>query len=134
DLGDVWADIRTVGAALGVGDVARSLTDRAIERLTGLRAATAPLSHPTVATIEWIDPLMADGNWMPELIETAGGRILFGTAGEHSPCLDWSALVVADPEFILVTPCGFRIERSVAELALLSDRPEWRSLRAVQHG
>ena len=72
--------------------------------------------HPTVACIEWIDPLMAGGNWMPELIEMAGGINLFGEAGKHSPWMTWEELESSDPDVIIVTPCGFDIDRSMEEM------------------
>ena len=74
---------------------------------------------PRVAAIEWIDPPMAAGNWVPELIETAGGTSLFATAGQHSPWLDWDALVAANPDVILLMPCGFQIAQTLADMAPL---------------
>jgi iron complex transport system substrate-binding protein len=70
---------------------------------------------------------------MPELIEIAGGRSLFAQPGEHSPWLDWASLVGADPEVILLLPCGFKIAQTVADLSLLTQNPAWASLRAVRH-
>jgi iron complex transport system substrate-binding protein len=89
---------------------------------------------PTVAFIEWIDPLMAGGNWMPELIEMAGGINLFGVAGAHSPWMTWEDLCQADPDVLLVAPCGFDIARTQRELPVLTDKPEWPSLSAVRTG
>lgn len=135
DLSDVWGDMRKVGQALGVDTAA----ERAIAALQGRLAAIRETADraaykPTVAAIEWIDPLMAGGNWMPELIEAAGGESLFATPGQHSPWLDWRALAEADPEVILLLPCGFTIEQSLADLPLLQGRPEWATLSAVRRG
>lgn len=135
DLSDVWGDMRKVGLALGVDAAA----ERAIAALQGRLAAIRETADraaykPTVAAIEWIDPLMAGGNWMPELIEAAGGQSLFATPGQHSPWLDWRALAAADPDVILLLPCGFTIEQSLADLPLLQGRPEWSSLSAVRRG
>ena len=96
--------------------------------------AQALPSRPTVACIEWIDPLMAAGNWMPELVEMAGGVNLFGEAGKHSPWMTWEQLVARDPDVILVLPCGFDIARSRRDLPVLTGRPEWPRLRAVRDG
>jgi iron complex transport system substrate-binding protein len=85
-----------------------------------------------VAMIEWIDPLMAGGNWMPELVQMAGGENLFGASGQPSPWLDWDQIVVADPEVILVHPCGFDMARTLQEMPLLEHRPGWRDLKAMQ--
>ena len=85
-----------------------------------------------MASIEWIDPLMAAGNWVPELVELAGGENLFGNVGEHSPWLDWQTLRDADPEIIVVMPCGFDIPRIRAEMQPLLAQPGWSELRAVR--
>ena len=73
-----------------------------------------------MAFIEWVEPLMAGGNWMPELIEIAGGHNLFGAAGKHSDWMQWDELVAADPEVIVVAPCGYGLERCLQELPLLA--------------
>jgi iron complex transport system substrate-binding protein len=132
NLADVWNDIRRVGEALGVpraGDLIDSLN----QRLVNLRdRSNAASSRPTVAAIEWLGPLMAGGNWMPELIEIAGGRSLFARAGEHSNWLDWASLIEADPEVILLVPCGFKIAQTIRDLNLLTENPAWANLRAVR--
>lgn len=132
-LADVWADIRRVGAAL-------EATERADELIRELEARMAEVvekartieSRPNVACIEWIDPLMAAGNWVPELVEMAGGQNLFGEAGKHSPWMSWGELLERQPDVIVVTPCGFDIARSLEDMHFMSDRPDWRDLRAVQ--
>lgn len=134
-LADVWTDIRNVGAALGAGDAAERLVAELQARMQAIAAAAAGAPEkPTVATIEWIDPLMAAGNWMPELLDMAGGRNLFGEAGGHAPWISWDDLRAADPEVILVLPCGFDIERSIAEMPALAAQPGWPDLRAVRNG
>jgi iron complex transport system substrate-binding protein len=96
------------------------------------RARLLP-EQPTVACIEWIEPLMAAGNWMPELVEMAGGANLFGLAGRHAPWMSWEALVGADPDVIVVVPCGYDIAKSRAELPALTQKAEWPHLKAVQN-
>jgi len=71
---------------------------------------------------------------MPELMEIAGGQSLFARPGEHSPWLDWSALAAADPEVILVLPCGFKIRQTIRDLNLLTENPAWPKLRAASEG
>jgi len=135
DLGDVWNDIRRVGEALGVSGRAEELTASLTRRLAAIRdTAAAAGSRPSIAAIEWLGPLMAGGNWMPELIGIAGGRSLFAAAGEHSSWLDWADLIEADPEMILLLPCGFRIPQTIADLGLLTQNPAWAKLRAAQTG
>ena len=134
-LGDVWEDIRSVASALGDpgrgDDLVTSLTDR----LQGIRTRTEPLrTRPSIACIEWIDPLMSAANWMPELVECAGGRNLFGEPGKHSGYFDFDQLAAADPDVIAVLPCGFDIERTCREMPPLATHPGWAELAAVRNG
>lgn len=91
-------------------------------------------SRPTVACIEWPDPLMAAGNLIPELVTLAGGRSLFGDVGKPSPWMDWQALCAADPDVIVFMPCGYDLNKTYEEVQPLTQRPEWLSLKAVQTG
>lgn len=136
DLSDVWGDFGRVGEALGVDPSASSaVAERLKARLADIRArATTLPQRPRVAAIEWIEPLMAAGNWVPELIEIAGGESLFATPGQHSPWLEWDALIAADPDVIVLMPCGFQIPETLANLSAISGDPRWRGLRAVAAG
>lgn len=131
-LDDVFADIGRVAAAIGRVDSGAVLVSQMKQRLGNVAARAASLPKPRVACIEWIEPLMAAGNWMPELVALAGGENLFGEAGKHSPWLTLEAVVAADPDLIVVLPCGFDIARSRAEMPALTSRPEWHTLRAVR--
>jgi iron complex transport system substrate-binding protein len=128
-LTDVWDDIERVAVAMGDADRGLDVTAslRAGADAIAARAGGAD-TRPSVACVEWIDPLMAAGNWVPELVELAGGRNLFGEAGEHSPWLDWQTLRETDPEIIAVMPCGFDIDRIRAELTPLLAQPGWSEL------
>jgi iron complex transport system substrate-binding protein len=98
-----------------------------------VRARAASLAKPNVLTIEWIDPVMIGGTWMPELVELAGGTALVTRPGDHAPTLTPDALAALDPapDVVLVKPCGFALERTLAELpaldALLA-RVDWPAL------
>lgn len=132
-LGDVWESVRTVAAAIGVPERGEALVGELGGRVRDIAVRAATLGpKPTVANVEWIDPLMSAGNWMPELVELAGGVNLFGTAGKHSPWMTWSELVACDPEVLVVSPCGFDIARTLVEMPLLAERAEWGRLRAVR--
>jgi iron complex transport system substrate-binding protein len=132
---DVWADIKRVGNALDAADRAEELVGRLQRGISEIAQRAGSLNtHPTVACIEWIEPLMAGGNWMPELIELAGGINLFGEAGKHSPWMTWDELASSDPDIIIVTPCGFDIDRSMEEMHLLASKPGWLNLKAVRAG
>jgi iron complex transport system substrate-binding protein len=134
-LDDVWSDIARVADALGAPERGRDLVDRLRMRMALVRqSAVALRDRPRVAAIEWIEPLMACGNWMPELIDIAGGRNLFGEVGRHSPWMTWDDLRAADPDLVLVVPCGFDVERTRSEMHVLTERPEWAALRAARAG
>jgi len=132
-LEDVFADIRRVASALGVRDRGDALVGEMRGRLAGIAAVSSSTSRrPRVATIEWLSPLMAAGNWMPELVEIAGGTNVFGERGRHSPWLDRTDLAAADQDVIAVFPCGFSLSRTLAESGRLEALPGWRELRAVE--
>ena len=76
---------------------------------------------------------MAAGNWVPELIEKAGGQNLFGTGGQHSPWMTWEQLTEADPDVIIAMPCGFDLPRTRSEMARLQMCNEWKNLKAVRN-
>ncbi len=128
-LADVWKDIQRIATACGQGKTGNRLVAGLQKRMTALQLT--PRARPTVAAIEWLEPLMTGGNWVPELIEMAGGRSLFGTAGQHSPWMTWEQLVAADPDVIVALPCGFDLRRTREEMHWLTDRAEWPQLKAV---
>ena len=134
-LDDVWRDIGKVAEALGVARQGASLVDGLKRRMAEIAArAQRASSRQRVAMVEWIEPLMSGGNWMPTLVEMAGGENLFGVVGEHSPWLEWDALRAADPDIIVVAPCGLDLARIRADSPALAARPGWRDLRAVKAG
>jgi iron complex transport system substrate-binding protein len=133
-LDGVMADIARTAAALGVEQAGAQVVNSVRERLDRIRErANRTGSRPSVAVIEWIDPLMSGGNWMPELVEIAGARNLFGQAGQHSPWITFDQITAADPDVIVVSPCGFGIDRSLQELAMLERNPLWHNLKAVKN-
>jgi iron complex transport system substrate-binding protein len=134
-LADIWEDIAKVARALGRDRQGERLVEQLKARMASIaKQGGAARTRPRSAMIEWIDPLMAGGNWMPELVQLAGGEHLFGVAGQPSPWLDWDEVVAADPDLILVHPCGFDMARTLHEMPLLEHRPGWRGLKAVQGG
>lgn len=134
-LADLWRDIRCVASACRHEDAGEALTKSLQGRMLEIQnRAKASVLRPGVAAIEWLEPLMAAGNWVPELIEMAGGENLFGVAGAHSPWMNWDQLVATDPNVIIALPCGFDLPRTRAEMPWLSERPDWKKLRAVRDG
>ena len=134
-LVDVWGNVLTVAEALGVAERGKTLVKQLKNRVVDVIAKAALVKRrPSVACIEWLEPLMAAGNWVPELVELAGGSNLFGEAGNHSPWLNWEALQEHNPEIIVAMPCGFDLARTREELPALVRRPGWAKLRAVRAG
>ena len=134
-LADIWTDFQNVADALGAPSRGHELIASLKDRMAQVELKASRIAErPAIACIEWIDPLMAGGNWMPELVRMAGGTNLFGTAGAHSPWMTWEDLKRADPEVIAVLPCGFDIARTRREMPALTKRPDWRDLRAVRDG
>jgi iron complex transport system substrate-binding protein len=134
-LGDVLNDMGRVALVLGVGAQGVKMVSELNRRMTTIaQAASRAAARPRIACIEWIDPLMAAGNWMPELIAMAGGENLFGVAGQHSPWMKFEELAAANPDIVLIMPCGFDMERASGEMSTLTGRSEWSSLNAVRGG
>ena len=134
ELTDIWADIRRVATAAGVAERGIALTDELQASLNRLQEETRDLERPSIACIEWMDPLMAAGNWIPELVEIVGGRSVLGEAGKHSPWMEWTDLQASDPDVVVTMPCGFDIERTLREIHLLTELPGWTELKAVRSG
>lgn len=132
DLTDFWRDAGRVAAALHTPERGKALVERLQNQMSAVDATSRKLANrPSIACVEWIEPLMSAGNWMPELVDMAGGEMLFGQAGQHSPRLEWEKFSLADPDVILVTPCGWDIAKSREEMPALTSKPEWSGIRAV---
>ena len=126
-LAEVWEDIRRVARSLDIAARGEQVIAGLQQRMQAIADATrAAALRPRLALIEWIEPMMPAANWMPELVEKAGA--------ENVAWQTWDDLAAADPDIILVMPCGFDLARTLAECRLLTGRPSWRQLRAVQHG
>ncbi|HVB62410.1 MAG TPA: cobalamin-binding protein [Ktedonobacteraceae bacterium] len=134
-LDDVWNDVLRVGGALERKEQAEQLVSGYKKSLGHLREITATFGvRPRVTVLEWLDPLIAAGNWTPELVAYAGGEHVLGQDGLHSSLLTWDELQRADPDVLILSPCGYSLERTMEDVPLLQQRPEWRTLRAVQTG
>jgi iron complex transport system substrate-binding protein len=134
-LADIWSDIRRVAEACGISERGDLVVAELQARIEGVAELCRNSQvRPRVACIEWLEPLMSSGNWVPELIELANGENLFGDAGRHSPYMTWEQLLASDPDVVIVTPCGFDLERTEKEMYWLTDRPDWPELRAARTG
>jgi len=134
-LGDVWNDVRRVGRALGRAQRGEEVAKELERRVAAIGARAAKLPHrPSVLTIEWLDPVMVGGTWMPELVTLAGGEPLVTKPGEHAPTLQLEELAKLAPDVVLIKPCGFDLARTSEELALLRTMLPWSSWPAVERG
>lgn len=133
-MADVYSDTRKIARAIGRESEAEALIEKMTRQLSELSAAVAGRTKPRVAFVEWIDPPMSGGHWMPELIEAAGGISLFGEHGGSSPWIEWQQVSAADPDVILVAPCGFDIAVTQREMQVLEGNGVWNGLRAVREG
>jgi len=136
-LEDLFADIERVAHATGRLPQAETYIAQLRGRLATVHERTSsldPACRPVVGCIEWNEPLMLAANWMPDLIELAGGTQPFTRAGDHSACSSWDDFVAVDPDCIILMPCGFDLERTLVEARELQRRAEWSRLKAVRTG
>ncbi len=133
-LDDVLADVERVAGALGVPERGQALIRDLRARIDQVAALVADRPRRRVVLLEWLDPIMTAGNWMPELARLAGGDDPFGRPGEHAPYATWEQVRAADPEVIVALPCGFDLERTRAEMVAMTARPGWGDLQAVRAG
>ncbi|MFE1826653.1 ABC transporter substrate-binding protein [Streptomyces yangpuensis] len=133
-LGDVLDCLVTVGDLLGVRERAERRRAELHRRLDEVRRLTEGRSRPRVVAIEWLDPLWPAGHWVPEQIAAAGGEALLAAPGEHTGPMTWEAVRAARPDVVLLLPCGFPPERTLAEIDLLTALPGWADLPAVRAG
>lgn len=134
-LSDIWRDIQSVADALGDSDSGGELVSNLQSRLESLRIKTQKTPHwPTIACIEWTEPLMIAANWVPELVDYAGGVSLLSKSGKHSEYLSLDELAASEPEVVAIMPCGFDIDRSLREMKSLNFSPQWKNLPAVRNG
>ncbi len=135
ELHHVWADVRQVGRALGRAEEGEAAARRLEARVAAIAERSAAVgTRPSVLTVEWVDPVMIGGTWMPELVAAAGGAALVTQPGQHAPTLELEALAELDPDVVLIKPCGFELERTLEERELLRSKLPWDQWRAVREG
>jgi iron complex transport system substrate-binding protein len=133
-LGDVLEDVRRVGRATGKEDMAEVITARMQGRIDAVVEKAAEATHkPRVLHLEWADPLMCGGHWVPEMVELAGGINCFGDKETGSFQLNWPDIVASQPEVIILMPCGFDVKRALQDVPLLAGKEGWESLPAVRN-
>ena len=133
-LGDVLEDVRRVGRATGSEATAGRVTSRMQERIDAVtKRAELADTRPKVLHLEWTDPLMCGGHWVPEMVELAGGTNCFGDKEMGSFPLEWEAVVESQPEVVVLMPCGFEVPRALQDVPLLTEKEGWDKLPAVQN-
>jgi iron complex transport system substrate-binding protein len=131
-LGDIWNDVERVAGSIDRAAVGRDLVQDLGARVADIeRRASALAEKPAVLTVEWIDPVMVGGMWMPELVSLAGGEALVTAPGDRAPTLSREQLEALDPDVVVVKPCGFDIRRTLEEVHVLRGTLPWDSWRAV---
>jgi iron complex transport system substrate-binding protein len=141
-LADIFTDVQRVADAAGCRAAGHALTQQLQARLDTIRTRVHAVhppqgsggrvhGRPRVACIEWMEPLMAAGNWIPELVELGGGTYEQVAAGAHSPTISWEDLIGDAPDVIIIMPCGFKLAQTEKELSRLTTHPAWRRLPAV---
>lgn len=134
DLEGIWEDLRRLAIALGAGQDGEDWVASLIHEVELVRERAARTRYrPATLCLEWLDPPMVAGNWMPELVDIAGGRPLLARRGEPSRMVSWESIVEAAPEVLILAPCGFAIDRTLQELPYLRLQPAWARLPAVRN-
>ncbi len=133
-VGGIYEGVAAIGKAIGREREAADLVASMRSRIAAVRNAVKDRPSPRVLVLEWMDPVFAMGNWGPELVDAANGRLALGERGEHSAAIDWDRVRETDPDWLIIAPCGFALERTRLEMATLEARPGWWNLRAVREG
>ena len=129
----IYDGIFAVGNAIDGVAAARGLVADIQQNIDNVHRAVRRKSAPTVVALEWTDPVFPMGNWGPELVEAANGKLLLGKKGEHSQVTSWARVREADPAFLIVAPCGYNLSRSMREIPILEALPGWFELSAVKN-
>ena len=133
-LADIFREIKEISVILDVEEAGNILIEDLEERIDLIKHKLKFFpAKPKVALIELLSPIMFAGKWIPELVEIAGGTSLLAENGKHSPFVEWQQIYDANPDILIVTPCGFSIARTLQEIDLLLNLPGWRDLEAVKN-
>lgn len=133
-LEHILRNLESLGEELGVPDRGRRLATHIRQRLDRVAQAVADRPRPRVFAMEWFDPVKCTGAWLPDLIEAAGGNSLLTVPGDNVREIAWAEVLEAQPETLLIMPCGWSLGKTAIEARTLNQRPGWRELPAVQAG
>lgn len=133
-LGDIIENIRMLGRATGTEDKAEKIADDMEARIEAVTARAADAdTKPSVLHVEWADPLMCGGHWVPEMVDLAGGSNTFGDKDTGTFKLEWDEVVERQPDIIVMMPCGFDVKRGLEDVPILAGREGWKELPAVRN-
>jgi iron complex transport system substrate-binding protein len=130
----IYDGILAIGKAIDRMAAAKGLVSDIEQRIDNVRRAVRGKPAPTLVILEWTDPIFPTGNWGPELVEAANGKLLLGEAGEHSYAISWADVREVNPDFLIVAPCGYDLSRTMREVPILDALPGWFELSAVRNG
>ena len=131
-LEDVWNDILELGIVLKKESIAKDLVKYIKNDISIISKKNKNKNPVSVGCIEWTEPLMFAGNWVPEIVQIVGGKSLFGVAGEHSNWSKYEELYQHDPDKIIFMPCGYDMNKTKVELSNFTHDVRWKSLKAVR--
>jgi len=135
NLHQILENISAVAEVTGRHAEAAALIAQLESRIARIASATSSVrERPRVFCMEWMDPVMAGGHWIPEMIRLAGGADGLGSAGQPSTAIDWERIVEFAPQILVIMPCGYKISRSLGDVDQLASRPGFYDLPAVQSG
>lgn len=138
-ISDILKDIKTLGKAVGEKDTARKYVEILLKRIETIKNKTKAIKkRPKVYCMEWLDPPYNGGHWVPQQVEIAGGRDDLATRGKDSTRILWQKIAKYNPDFLILMPCGFSINRTLKELPQIFQKfaiaKKWYKLKAVQNG
>ena len=133
-LGDIIENVRMLGRATGAEEKADEIAEDMEARIEAVTARAADAdTKPSVLHVEWADPLMCGGHWVPEMVDIAGGSNTFGDKDTGTFKLEWDEVVERQPDVIVMMPCGFDVKRGLEDVPILAQRDGWKDLPAVRN-
>lgn len=133
-LAAIRSTILSVGDVTGHTTSAELVAESMAERIAVVAALSAPAPRPRVVCLEWTDPLMIGGHWVPEMVQVAGGVDVLGVAGQPSRYADWGEVVAASPDLLVLMPCGFGLERTLEIAGEVTSQPGFERLPCARSG
>lgn len=130
----IFDGVMSIACAMGLLSAGEDLVARMRSGIRAVTDAVRDKPAPTVVMLEWTDPIFSMGNWGPELVEAANGKVLLGEKGQFSRAISWNDVRVADPDFLIIAPCGYDMSRTLRERPLLEALPGWMQLKSVRAG